>query len=468
MLNRPKIICHMTTSINGKVTGSFLENEKAIDGINQYYEINRKHHSSFLCGRKTMEESFTKCFYPNLEEFKNSYVPEGDFITEIDSFAFAIAIDPLGKLGWKKNKIEDEDSGYNNKVVIEVLSKQAPKEYLAYLRSINLPYIICGDNKIDLKLALKKLRYSFNIQKILLEGGSITNSTFLKQDLIDELSLVVVPIIASSDSMSLFNESSISNYKLDKTESIKDVVILNYYNKNNIYAENLNFKNFSKTLEYLKNMENNSNLIQISFQESFNIIKPNQSKINYEKQINSTNDFKYIKCEKELINPFFLKFLPELLEIDKEILNDIFNKKSIAILDKKNQCVNIVKTKYMNKFEGENFYIYNIIEYLKMYISNINFSTPNTKKQKELFNTLKENNMCLDDIFIDKIYFPSQLLNENSDSLLSFIFVKLLLRLERFNKINNNETPKLIKEFETILLQDLLNNFYYEMKNIKE
>ena len=57
MLSRPKIICHMVMSIDGKVTGSFLDNKKAIDGCNKYYEINREF-SSFLCGRQTMEESF--------------------------------------------------------------------------------------------------------------------------------------------------------------------------------------------------------------------------------------------------------------------------------------------------------------------------------------------------------------------------------------------------------------------------
>lgn len=65
MLNRPKIICHMLMSIDGKVTGNFLNSNEALAGCELYYKINRDSFSSFLCGRKTMEESFTKGYYPN-------------------------------------------------------------------------------------------------------------------------------------------------------------------------------------------------------------------------------------------------------------------------------------------------------------------------------------------------------------------------------------------------------------------
>ena len=80
MLNRPKIICHMLMSIDGKVTGDFLSSKEALQGSEYYYELNREANSSFLCGRATMEESFTKGYYPNLDNYKNIEGPEGDFI----------------------------------------------------------------------------------------------------------------------------------------------------------------------------------------------------------------------------------------------------------------------------------------------------------------------------------------------------------------------------------------------------
>ena len=76
-MDRPYIICHMTASIDGKVTGSFLnmpETEKAVD---IYYEINRAYRAeAFACGRITMEGSFTGGWYPDLTPFIGVDIPK--------------------------------------------------------------------------------------------------------------------------------------------------------------------------------------------------------------------------------------------------------------------------------------------------------------------------------------------------------------------------------------------------------
>ena len=62
-MNRPYIVCHMVTSIDGKVTGDFLGLPACEDATEVYYEINREYKSrgsgGFICGRITMEGSFT-------------------------------------------------------------------------------------------------------------------------------------------------------------------------------------------------------------------------------------------------------------------------------------------------------------------------------------------------------------------------------------------------------------------------
>ena len=53
---RPYVICHMMTSIDGKVTGDFLYTEKGTEVSEIYYEINRQlKGDAFACGRVTME-----------------------------------------------------------------------------------------------------------------------------------------------------------------------------------------------------------------------------------------------------------------------------------------------------------------------------------------------------------------------------------------------------------------------------
>ena len=233
-MNRPHIICHMVTSIDGKVTGEFLfrpECEKATD---IYYELNREYNKNgangFICGRVTMESSFTGGWYPDLTRYE-PVESRDDFIPDNLSGFYAVSFDPKGKLGWKSNKIIDEDPGYGDAQIIEVLTEQADSRYLAYLQSIEIPYIFADEKEIDVKTALEKLKTLMGINSILLEGGSIVNGYFQRADVIDELSLVVAPIVADAEDKPLFMDSTLSEFKLKEIKQYDDVVWMNYIRK---------------------------------------------------------------------------------------------------------------------------------------------------------------------------------------------------------------------------------------------
>ena len=154
-----------------------------------------------------------------------------DFVPGNLTGFYAIAFDTYGKLGWKSDKIIDEDPGYGGAQIIEVLSKQADERYLAYLRELNIGYIFAGEKEIDVELALFKLKNTFGINTLLLEDGSMINASFQKADLIDELSLVVAPIVADKESKPLFYDSVISNYKLINSNTQDGALVLNYKRK---------------------------------------------------------------------------------------------------------------------------------------------------------------------------------------------------------------------------------------------
>lgn len=230
-MQRPYIICHMVTSLDGKVTGDFLYTKECEIATEVYYEMNRNTKSNgFICGRTTMEESFTNGYYPDLSNY-DGVGNRTDFIPDGLSGFYAVAFDTYGKLGWKSDKIIDEDPGYGGAQIIEVLSKQADERYLAYLRELNIGYIFAGEKEIDVELALFKLKNTFGINTLLLEGGSIINASFQKADLIDELSLVVAPIVADKESKPLFYDSVISNYKLINSNTQDGALVLNYKRK---------------------------------------------------------------------------------------------------------------------------------------------------------------------------------------------------------------------------------------------
>lgn len=227
-MNRPHIICHMVTSIDGKVTGDFLYRPECEKATDIYYEINRDYKAEgFICGRVTMESSFTGGWYPELTKYQ-SVESKDDFIPDNLSGFYAISFDPKGKLGWKSNKIIDEDPGYGGAQIIEVLTEQVDGRYLTYLRSMEIPYIFAGETEIDVELALFKLKNIMGINNLLLEGGSIVNGYFQRANVIDELSLVVAPIIADGDDKPLFMDGIASDFKLKEIKQYDDVIWMNY------------------------------------------------------------------------------------------------------------------------------------------------------------------------------------------------------------------------------------------------
>ena len=233
-MNRPHIICHMVTSIDGKVTGEFLSRHECEKATNIYYELNREHNKNgangFICGRVTMESSFTGGWYPDLTRYE-PVENKDDFIPDNLSGFYAVSFDPKGKLGWKSYKIIDEDPGYGDAQIVEILTEQVDRRYLAYLQEMEITYIFAGKTEIDVKIALEKLKTLMGINSILLEGGSIVNGYFQRADVIDELSLVVAPIVADAEDKPLFMDSTLSEFKLKEIKQYDDVVWMNYIRK---------------------------------------------------------------------------------------------------------------------------------------------------------------------------------------------------------------------------------------------
>lgn len=173
-MGKPYIICHMTTAMDGKVTGDFLSMPECAGATEIYYRLNRELKSNgFICGRITMEQSFTGGWYPDLSEFdactddlKEDYLPDGT------CGFYAVAFDTNGRLGWKSNKIIDPDGdpGYDRARIVEVLSKQVDERFLCYLRKMGIPYIFAGEYSIDVTEALVKLKALLGCDRLLLGG----------------------------------------------------------------------------------------------------------------------------------------------------------------------------------------------------------------------------------------------------------------------------------------------------------
>jgi riboflavin biosynthesis pyrimidine reductase len=140
---------------------------------------------AWIIGRVSMEPYAGKARVPKRKG--RAPIPRTDFIAKRDAESYAIALDPSGKLTWKSGSIDEEH-------VITVLTERVSDDYLAFLQSKGVSYLFGGKTELKLEKVLQKLRKEFGIKKLLLEGGGKINGSFLAADLIDELSLLVVPV----------------------------------------------------------------------------------------------------------------------------------------------------------------------------------------------------------------------------------------------------------------------------------
>ena len=74
----------MLISIDGKITGEYMNTKTAEILCEEYYRINREYKAdAFLCGRITMEGSFTNYKKPNLSPYKGVKVKREDKVSQL-------------------------------------------------------------------------------------------------------------------------------------------------------------------------------------------------------------------------------------------------------------------------------------------------------------------------------------------------------------------------------------------------
>ena len=93
-----------------------------------------------------------------------------------------------------------------------------------------------GNNKINVKKLLKILKEK-KIKNLLVEGGGITNWTFVKENLVDEVIITITPyILGGSSSPTLVDGNGFSiiaksaRLKLRNVTKMKSEVVLYYEN----------------------------------------------------------------------------------------------------------------------------------------------------------------------------------------------------------------------------------------------
>ena len=177
MKKKAFVVCHMMASVDGRIDCDMTEQI----GSDGYYKA-----LAALNVDTTVEGKVTALkHYAEKQPFvavNKTPIGKEDVFKACDGTGWDGVADTHGTLLWP-------DSDTPSRVCL--VSEDAPKEYLDYLRGRDTSYIATGKGGIDLARAVEILADVFGSKRIGVVGGGHINGGFLRAGLLDEVSVVI-------------------------------------------------------------------------------------------------------------------------------------------------------------------------------------------------------------------------------------------------------------------------------------
>ncbi|GJH01492.1 dihydrofolate reductase family protein [Paraburkholderia terrae] len=181
---KPHIVVHMMSSLDGRS----LTDGWQLKFVFKLYEDTAATFGAqgWICGRVTMQEVSHGDDYP--KGLAKGPIPRTHHFVERNAAQYAISIDPHGRVAWKSNTAL-------NSHVVEVVTEGVADDYLAYLQSIGVSYMFGGKSEIDLKNVVQTLATELSVTTLIVEGGSRISGAFVNEGLVDEVSVLIIPLV---------------------------------------------------------------------------------------------------------------------------------------------------------------------------------------------------------------------------------------------------------------------------------
>jgi riboflavin biosynthesis pyrimidine reductase len=182
---KPHIICHMASSLDGRIlperwTPSDAHSHAAYEDLHV-----RLGGRSWIVGRVTGQEFAKGDTYP---EQTDGPIARTTWLPNKEADAYGIVIDAHGKIAWGRSDVGGDP-------IVVILTEQVSDAHLSGLRADGVGYVFAGQDELDLRQALATLGEELGLDRLLLEGGGHLNGAFLRAGLVDEVSLMLVPAI---------------------------------------------------------------------------------------------------------------------------------------------------------------------------------------------------------------------------------------------------------------------------------
>lgn len=103
------------------------------------------------------------------------------------------AVDSQGRIRWDYKEFPTEEwAGWYAMVLV---ARQTPPEYLAYLRREDIPYLVAGEARVDLRQGVEKMRLLLGVERVVSTSPGKLGGALVRAGLVDEINLNFFPAL---------------------------------------------------------------------------------------------------------------------------------------------------------------------------------------------------------------------------------------------------------------------------------
>jgi 2,5-diamino-6-(ribosylamino)-4(3H)-pyrimidinone 5'-phosphate reductase len=192
---KPYIILHNSVTLDGSLTG-FMPDMELHYRLAGGFEADAN-----LIGSETVIRG---------QEMFGSGIPDEvpeDFVQpdRNKSLPWWVIIDSTGKL---KGMLHTCRRFEYCRDVILLVTDRTPEDYIRHLEERRYRFIRTKGEKVDLQESLKLLADSYNVKRIVTDTGRILGNLLLDARMVDEVSLLIHPLIKGREAYGMFSDVS--------------------------------------------------------------------------------------------------------------------------------------------------------------------------------------------------------------------------------------------------------------------
>jgi len=217
IMSRPKVVIYGGASVDGRLTIApgvlLMFGDKRWDSIAGSDEeianwLREKHKpQAYLEGSGSLVAQTEKPnplppFKGELNKLYQDFLPES-VVRHPDHRGWFCTVDSKGLIRWVYKEFPSEEwKGWHLMVIV---ANHTPPEYLAYLQKENIPYLVAGKERVNLKLALEKMKSQLGVTSVMSTSPGKLGGALLRAGLVGEVNILVLPsIIGGLKTPSLF------------------------------------------------------------------------------------------------------------------------------------------------------------------------------------------------------------------------------------------------------------------------